>query len=56
MEVGFIVTDTLEEIVGEELLSEEIDKIVMCQAFDLLMEYGPADTKLPWWYCELGSL
>lgn len=38
-----------------DLLAEDIDNILACEAFDILMEYGPADTKFPWWYCEAGS-
>jgi len=38
-----------------DLLAEEVDNVLVCTAFDILMEYGPADTKFPWWYCEVGS-
>jgi len=56
--IGFIqqIDSVIIDVASEELVSEEIDKILLCVAFDLLMEYGPADTKFPWWYCELGSL
>jgi RHS repeat-associated protein len=47
-----VIIDTF----ANEILGEEIDKILLCQAFDLLMEEGPPDVEFPWWYCEVGSL
>jgi len=44
------------DVFSNEILGEEIDKILLCQAFDLLMEAGPPDVEFPWWYCEVGSL
>ena len=56
--IGFVLQldSVIIDVASEELVSEEIDKILMCVVFDLVMENGPADTKFPWWYCELGSI
>jgi hypothetical protein len=56
--IGFVLQldSVIIDVASEELVSEEIDKVPMCVVFDLVMENGPADTKFPWWYCELGSI
>jgi len=54
-EFASIVVQETEDMVGLELMQEEMGKILMCLAFDLLEE-GLAEVKFPWWYCELGTL
>jgi hypothetical protein len=55
IEYGTILVQNIEEIVGPELLYEEMEHILLCEAFDLLEEQF-ADDKFPWFYCEAGSL